>query len=68
MLQAESKVKKTNEARKEEELPADEDVCVEEDIKMSGCELWGQEAACVHVFRPTQALQWVIYMDGRLIF
>ena len=34
MLQAGSKVKKTNEARKEEELPADEGVHVEEDIKM----------------------------------
>ena len=32
-------------------------------IKMSGSESWGQEeAACMHVFRPMQPLQWVIYM------
>ena len=34
-------------------------------IKMSSSESWGQNyAACMHVFRPTQPLQWVIYMDN----
>ena len=34
-------------------------------IKMSGSESWGQEEpACIHNFRPTWPLQWVIYMDG----
>ena len=36
MLQAQSKVKQINEARKEEELPADVDVAVEEGIKLLG--------------------------------
>ena len=34
-------------------------------IKTHGSELQGQEeAACTHVFWPTQPLQWVIYTDG----
>ena len=34
-------------------------------IKTSGSELWGQEeAAWMHVFRPTRPLQWAIYTDG----
>ena len=38
---------------------------VHSDIKTSGSELQGQEeAAWVHIFRPMQPLQWVIYMDG----
>ena len=36
-----------------------------EHIKMNGSESWSQEeAACAHVIRPKQPLQWVIYMDG----
>ena len=34
-------------------------------IKISGSELQGQEEAeCMWIFRPTQPLQRVIYMDG----
>ena len=44
MLQAQSKVKKINEARKEEELPADEDVAVEEE----GIKLIGEAEAAMH--------------------
>ena len=28
----------------------------------------GQEAACTHIFRPMQLLQWVIYTDSRSKF
>ena len=32
-------------------------------IKTHNSESWGQEATCMHIFRPTWPLQWVIYMD-----
>ena len=38
-------------------------------IKMSGSESQGhEEAACMHVFRPTRPLLWVIYMDDQSKF
>ena len=34
-------------------------------IKTHSGESWGQEeAACMHIFKPTWPLQWVIYTDG----